>query len=319
MGDAEPGGRLAESVPVHVAQLPAHRNFPGAPRQVQYREGAYVGYRFHDTAGVPARFAFGHGLSYTSFEWTDIALEGEDTDVTVSVTVTNVGDRAGSDVIQVYVRDVASTVHRPDKELKAFAKVHLEPGAHQRLTLALDRRSFAVWDVAAHDWLVEAGDFEVVVARSSADPVAVLDHHVASSDQITAVPAPAGMVATDAEFEALLGHPVAAVAPMRPFHRNSTLEELETTVLGRVIGAAVIRVGLQRAAAEFPDPDAATVAMVRSAIREGPLRALVLLSGGMVTFPMVDALLSTLNASGGRLRRMATGIAARSGGRRGTG
>ncbi len=74
-GDAEPGGRLAESIPEHVAQLPADRNFPGQPRQVQYREGLYVGYRFHDTAGVPARFPFGHGLSYTPFDWSDVALD----------------------------------------------------------------------------------------------------------------------------------------------------------------------------------------------------------------------------------------------------
>jgi beta-glucosidase len=320
VGDAEPGGRLAESVPEHVAQLPAHRNFPGEPRQVQYREGPYVGYRFHDTAGVPARFAFGHGLSYTSFEWTDIVLEGEGTEVTISLTVTNVGSRAGSDVVQVYVRDPLSTLHRPHQELKGFAKVHLAPGAHHRVSLALDRRSFAVWDVAAHDWLVEAGHFEVVVARSSADPVAVLDHQVESQDQITPVPSPAALVATDEEFEALLGRPIPPVVPLRPFTRNSTLEELETTLVGRALGAAVVRVGLQRAAAEFPDPDEATVAMVRSAIREGPVRALVLLSGAMVPFRAVDALLAGLNgrwsqarilASGGRSGRRATGIAAR--------
>jgi beta-glucosidase len=290
-----------------VAQLPAHRNFPGDPRQVQYREGPYVGYRFHDTAAVPARYAFGHGLSYTSFEWTDIALDGSGTDVTVSVTVTNVGARAGSDVVQVYVRDPISTLHRPDQELKAFAKVRLEPGARQRLTLALDRRSFAVWDVAAHDWLVEAGQFQVVVARSSADPVAVLDHQVDSPDRITPVPAPAAMVATDEEFAALLGRPLPTVAPTRPFHRNSTLEELETTLVGRALGAAVIRVGLQRAAAEFPDPDEATVAMVRSAIREGPVRALVLLSGGVVSFPVVDALLAALNRRWSEARVLASG------------
>jgi beta-glucosidase len=119
------------------------------------------------------------------------------------------------------------------------------------------------------------------------------------------------MVATDEEFEAVVGHPIAAVPPMRPFHRNSTLEELETTLVGRAIGAIVVRIGLQRAAAEFPDPDAATIAMVRSAIREGPVRALVLHSGGTVTFPMVDALLAALNGRGGRLRDRVSAITAR--------
>jgi beta-glucosidase len=295
VGAAEPGGRLAESIPVHVAQLPAHRNFPGEPRQVQYREGPYVGYRFHDSAGVPARFAFGHGGSYTTFDWTDVAVEGEGTDATVSVTVTNTGERAGSDVVQVYVRDVESSVHRPDKELKGFAKVHLAPGASERVAIALDRRSFAVWDVAAHDWLVEAGRFEIVVARSSADPVAVVPHDVDSPDQVTPVPAPAGTVATDEEFAVLYGRPIPAVPPMRPFHRNSTLEDLRTTRLGRMLGDQVVREGLKRAAHEFPDPDEATKNMVRSAIEEGPLRGLALMSGGLVTLPMVDALIDVLN------------------------
>lgn len=297
LGDAEPGGRLAESIPEHVAQLPAHRNFPGEPRQVQYREGPYVGYRFHDTASVPARFPFGFGLSFTTFEWSDIALSGTDTDVQVSVTVTNTGARAGSDVVQVYVRDHESSVHRPDKELKGFAKVHLEPGASQQVTISLDRRAFAVWDVAAHDWLVEAGTFDIVVARSSADPVAELAHQVASADQVTPVPAPAGFVATLDEFEALLGRAVEPVPPLRPFHRNSTLQDLQVTVAGRVMGAILLREGLKRAAQEFPDPDEATQAMVKAMLYEGPVRGMALMSGGIITFPMVDAFLDAVNGN----------------------
>jgi beta-glucosidase len=300
VGDAEPGGRLAESIPHHVAQLPAHRNFPGEPRQVQYRETCFVGYRFHDTAGVPARFPFGHGGSYTSFEWSeasvvDTSADGSGTAVEVSVRVTNVGDRSGSDVVQVYVRDPESSVHRPHQELRGFAKVHLAPGESADVAIALDRRAFAVWDVAAHDWLVEAGRFEIVVARSSVDVVAVLAHDVSSDDVVTPVAGPASLVADDAEFEALLGRPIPVVPPMRPFHRNSTLEELETTRIGRAIGAQIVREGLKRAHHEFPDPDEATLAMVRAALREGPVRGLVLLSGGLVTFPMVDALLAAVN------------------------
>jgi beta-glucosidase len=294
-GDADPGGRLAESIPEHVAQLPADRNFPGQPRQVQYREGPFVGYRFHDTAGVPARFAFGHGLSYTRFSWDDIAVTGEGTDLTVTLTVTNTGDRAGSDVVQVYVHDRASSVHRPAKELKGFAKVHLAPGASEQVAIVLDRRAFAVWDVAAHDWLVEAGEFDVAVARSSVEAVTFLPVDIASDDVVTAVPAPTGMVATDAEFAAILGRPIPVVPPSRPFHRNSTLEDLEASRVGRLLGTAVVREGLRQSLSEFPDPDEATLKMVRTALKEGPVRALVLLSDGIVTFPAVDAILATLN------------------------
>ncbi len=315
-GDAEPGGRLAESIPEHVAQLPADRNFPGLPRRVEYREGLYIGYRFHDSAGVPARFPFGHGLSYTTFEWSapELVTTGDvetGVDVEIRLTVTNTGDRAGSDVVQVYVRDVESSVHRPDKELKGFAKVHLAPGESSDVVVALDRRSFAVWDIAAHDWLVEGGDFEIVVARSSVDVAATLAHHVDSADELAAATSPSGVVATDDEFTAMLGHPVPPIPAARPFHRNSTLGEIETTRVGRLVAAQVVREGLKRSAQEFPDPDEATLKMVATALREGPVRALVLLSGGLVTFPMVDAALDTLNGdwsdAAGRLRRLRGG------------
>lgn len=315
-GDAEPGGRLAESIPVHVAQLAADRNFPGAPRQVQYRESFHVGYRFHDTAGVPARFAFGHGRSYTTFEWTDVQLTGRGTDLHVEVTVTNTGGRAGSDVVQVYVRDVESSVPRPRQELKGFAKVHLAPGEARRVSIALDRRSFAVWDVVAHDWLVEAGRFEVVVARSSVDPVQVLEVDVPSDDVVTAVAGPAGTVATDEEFAAMLGRAIPPAAGSRPFGRNSTLEELEDAAVGRLLSKIVVREGLRRAADEFPDPDDATIAMVRAALREGPARMLVLMGGGILSFPQLDALLDALNGRWTRLgRSVVDGLRRRSSGR----
>ncbi len=308
VGDAEPGGRLAESIPFHVAALPADRNFPGSPRQVQYRESLYVGYRFHDTAGVPAKFPFGHGLSYTRFEWSDFSVEGTGTDLVVSLVVANVGTRAGSDVVQVYVRDPEATLHCPDKELKGFRKVHLEPGESSRVEIALDRRAFAVWDVAAHDWLVEAGAFEILVGRSSTDIVTTIRGDIDSPDTITAAPRPSGFVATDEEFREMYGRPIPSVPPTRPFHRNSTLEEMSSTRLGRLVEAAVVRESVRRAAHEFPDPDDATLEMIRSAVREGPARALVLLSGGLVPFDAIDALIAGCNgdrrAASAAIRRL---------------
>ncbi len=306
-GDAEPGGRLAESVPVHVAQLPADRNFPGSARQVEYREGLYVGYRFHDSAGVPARCSFGSGLSYTTFDWTDVALRGDGTDLTVQVRVTNTGDRPGSDVVQVYVRDPECSVHRPHQELKGFAKVHLEPGASEDVEIRLGRRSFAVWDVEAHDWLVEAGRYEVVVARSSTDVVEVLSVEVASDDVLGASPGPSSHVSTDAEFAAMLRRPIPVPTPVRPFGRNSTLEDLEATSVGRLLSAAVVREGVKRSSEEFPDPDDATIAMVRAMLREGPARMLVMMGDGVISFAQLDALLDALNGRWGRLARTTVG------------
>jgi beta-glucosidase len=295
LGEAEPGGRLAESIPVHVAQLPAHRNFPGDPRQVEYREGLYVGYRFHDTAGVPARFAFGHGLSYTTFDWSDISVSGQGTDLEVRVTVTNTGPRAGSDVVQVYVRDVESSVHRPDKELAGFAKVHLDQDATEEVVIRLDRRSFTVWDVAARDWLVEAGTFEIIIARSSMDPVEVTEVRIDSADVIGGTSGPGALVATDEEFAAMLGRPIPTPEPIRPFNRNSTLEEVESTRIGRILASTVVREAVKRTSEEFPDPDDATIEMIRSSVREAPARSLVLMSGGMIDFAQLDTLIDALN------------------------
>jgi len=304
-GDAEPGGRLAESIPEHVAQLASDRNFPGVPRQVQHREGLYVGYRFHDSAGVAARFPFGHGLSYSSFEWSGAEVSGVGTDVEVRVRVTNVGDRAGSDVVQVYVRDVESSVYRPDKELKGFAKVHLGPGDSENVVITLDRRSFAVWDVAGHEWLVEGGDFELLVARSSVDVVATLPVTIESTDVLAPSVGPRHFVATDSEFASMLGRPIPTPTPSRPFTRTTTLGELDATPAGRLLVAQVLKIGMKEASKEFPDPDDATVKMITSMLREGPLRALVQMGGGRVSFAALDSIIDAFN---GRWSQVASRI-----------
>ena len=211
------------------------------------------------------------------------------------MTVTNTGPRAGSDVVQVYVRDVESSVYRPEKELAGFAKVHLEPGASGEVVIRLDRRSFAVWDVAAHDWLVEAGAFEIVVARSSVDSVEVVKIAIDSGDLLGSATGPAAFVATDEEFVAMLGRPIPTPAPVRPFGRNSTLEDMESTRTGRVLASVVMREAVKRTAEEFPDPDDATIEMIRSSVREAPARSLVLMSGGMIAFAQLDTLIDALN------------------------
>jgi len=168
-GRSEPGGRLAETFPVRLADHPVHA-LPVGPRQIEYRESVYVGYRWYDTAGVAVAYPFGHGLSYTTFAWSEPEIiRAEGTDVEVAVTLTNTGARAGSEVVQVYVHDVTSTVFRPAQELKGFAKVHLPPGESRRVVFALDERSFAFWDVTRQAWTVEPGEFEIRFGASSRD------------------------------------------------------------------------------------------------------------------------------------------------------
>ena len=168
-GDVSPSGKLPTTIPVRLEDTPAFVNYPGERGQVRYGEGVFVGYRWYDARRIEPRFCFGHGLSYTTFELGDVrwALTEAEPSVTLVVPVTNTGARRGAEVVQCYVRDVEATVARPPQELKAFAKVDLEPGETREVTLTLDRRSFAFWDVERDDWTVEPGEFELRVGTSS--------------------------------------------------------------------------------------------------------------------------------------------------------
>lgn len=173
LGRTAPGGKLPTTFPRRLSDIPAMLNYPGERGEVRYGEGLFIGYRAFDRMDIEPRFPFGHGLSYTSFAYgpvqpsvTDV---GAGSSVTVRVDVTNTGVVAGDEVVQLYVRDPEATVIRPDKELKGFTRLRLEAGETQTATFTLDDRSFAFWDPSAHDWVVEPGRFELVVAASATD------------------------------------------------------------------------------------------------------------------------------------------------------
>ena len=171
-GDVNPSGRLPATFERDWRESPAYGDYypePGTNRIV-YDDGIFVGYRGYEEKGIEPLFPFGHGLSYTSFAYANLEVSPETTGdgrVTVSFDVTNIGQRAGADVAQLYVADDHSPVARPPKELKGFAKVQLEPGEQKRVTIALDRRSFAYYDVDAKGWAVTPGEFRILVGRSS--------------------------------------------------------------------------------------------------------------------------------------------------------
>ncbi|MBC7291675.1 MAG: glycoside hydrolase family 3 C-terminal domain-containing protein [Actinotalea sp.] len=186
-GRAAPSGRLAETIPMRLADTPTVGSFPGEHGHVRYGEGLLIGYRWYDTHGLGVAYPFGHGLTYTRFTWSDVEVtvvrdtpaaadastHTDDDDarvrVEVAVTVTNAGDRAGRETVQVYVADPHASVHRPEQELRGFAGVDLEPGESRRVTVALDARAFAYWHVPLQRWAVEGGAFEVRVGASSRD------------------------------------------------------------------------------------------------------------------------------------------------------
>ena len=194
-GDVNPSGRLPQTFPRRLEDNPAYINYPGENGKVHYGEGIFVGYRYYDKKKIEPLFPFGYGLSYTTFAYSHLRLSasevapspvergrvgvGVDADegLQVSVDVQNTGPRAGQEVVQLYVRDVESTpstgsghrLMRPEKELKAFAKVALEPGETTTVTLTLNRESLAYYDDQARQWVAEAGEFEVLVGSSSRD------------------------------------------------------------------------------------------------------------------------------------------------------
>lgn len=166
-GRVNPSGKLAGTFPLRVEDTPAHLDFPGDRSEVRYGESVFVGYRGFDSRRQAVRFPFGHGLSFTSFEYSNLQVSTEGT--TVRLTVTNTGTRAGAEVIQLYVHDRESSVVRPEQELKGFEKVFLEPRTSATVTFDLSHRSFAFWSTRDRDWIVEAGTFELRVGSSSRD------------------------------------------------------------------------------------------------------------------------------------------------------
>ena len=170
-GQVNPSGKLSQTFPQRMEDNPAYINYPGENGRVRYGEGIFVGYRYYDKKNVEPLFPFGFGLSYTDFAYANLRLSATaiapNETLSVSIEVTNTGQRTGQEIVQLYVRDVTASLARPPKELKGFAKVSLTPGETKTVTLTLDRTALAFWDDARQAWVAEAGEFEVLVGSSS--------------------------------------------------------------------------------------------------------------------------------------------------------
>lgn len=171
-GKVNPSGKLAETLPLKLSDNPSYLNF-AEREKVNYSEGVFVGYRYYDAKEMEVAFPFGHGLSYTTFKYSNLKLDrtemtDQDT-LTVSVDVTNTGSRAGKEVVQLYVSDRTGSVRRPLKELKGYEKVSLEPGETKTVTMTLDKRSFAWYSTELHDWYAASGEYEILIGASSRD------------------------------------------------------------------------------------------------------------------------------------------------------
>ncbi|KQM82202.1 glycoside hydrolase family 3 C-terminal domain-containing protein [Agromyces sp. Leaf222] len=201
-GVVNPSGRLAETIPVRLADSPAYLDFPGEHSHVRYGEGLFVGYRWYDARDLAVTYPFGHGLSYTTFEYADASATASAEGIAVRVTVTNTGDRDGAEVVQVYTSLAGSSIVRAPRELKGFAKVALAAGESREVEVPVRREDLAYWDTRVDQWVVEGGEYTVEVGASSRDIRSVATVAVEGD----AVSAPLSMNSSIGE---LIAHPVA--------------------------------------------------------------------------------------------------------------
>ena len=286
-GKINPGGKLAETWANAYADTPARDHFAGPGRTVQYREGLYVGYRYYQTAGVPVVFPFGHGLSYTQFAYSDLHADAH----SATLTVTNTGDRAGAEIVQLYVAKPNAEIFRPAQELKTFAKVQLAAGESKTVTLTLDDKAFRYWNTRTDSWEVEGGTYELRVGASSADIRLTAAVEVIGTDALNPYAGKAlphyqsGQVQTvpDAEWETLLGRPIPD--DRVKIDRNMTLGELNhgRSPLGWLVWA-VLTV-LLNASYKKGKPDLNVLFQYNM-----PLRALAKMTNGAISMGMVDGI-----------------------------
>ena len=286
-GKINPGGKLAETWANAYADTPARDHFAGPGRTVQYREGLYVGYRYYQTAGVPVAFPFGHGLSYTQFAYSDLHADAH----SATLTVTNTGDRAGAEIVQLYVAKPNAEIFRPAQELKAFAKVQLAAGESKTVTLTLDDKAFRYRNTRTDSWEVEGGTYELRVGASSADIRLTAAVEVIGTDALNPYAGKAlphyqsGKVQTvpDAEWETLLGRPIPD--DRVKIDRNMTLGELNhgRSPLGWLVWAVLT--ALLNASYKKGKPDLNVLFQYNM-----PLRALAKMTNGAISMGMVDGI-----------------------------
>ena len=208
-GKANPCGKLAETFPVKTSDNPTFLNFSGNGHDVNYAEGIYIGYRYYDKKEMKVQFPFGHGLSYTTFEYSDLKLSSKnilDTDkLEVSVKITNTGKVSGKEIVQLYVSELTGTHEdRPVKELKAFTKVQLNPKESKVVTMTLDKRSFAFWNTEIGDWYAPTGEYLISAGASCTDI------RLTAKVNVTSTAKGVFKINENTVLEEMLEHPVAA-------------------------------------------------------------------------------------------------------------
>ena len=292
LGKVNPSGKLNETWPLQLEDTPACAYFPSKERTAEYREGLYIGYRYYDTANIPVRYPFGHGLSYTTFLYSDIHAEKD----RVTFTIANAGAWDGAEVAQVYVSCKDGNVFRPQKELKGFAKVFLKAGESRTVSVSLDDKAFRYFNVKTNRWEVESGIYTISVASDAA--------HVRLSANIrvegTNAPAPYGALPgyesgritriSEEEYRDLLGHPIPDGHWGGELTRNDAICQLYYAKTGaaRLVYKILTHMKEKSEAKGIPDLNILFVYNM-------PFRALAKMSGGLMSDRMVDDVVLLVN------------------------
>ena len=294
MGEVNPSGKLAESYPIQYEDASSAPYFPSKERTAEYRESVFVGYRYYETANVPVLFPFGFGLSYTTFEYSDLKV----TDKGATFTLKNTGKMDGAEVAQLYVSKRDGGVFRPVKELKGFQKVSLKAGESKKVTIGLDDKAFRYFNVDTNKFEVEGGEYQVMIGASVAD--IKLSGTLAVQGTGAASPYDKVKLAkyfnadikdiSDAEFEALLGHPIPDGHWSGTLDMNDAICQLYYAKSGLARFAYKIMTNMLNKSIEKGEPD-----LNITFIYNMPFRGIAKMAGGMCTMEMAEGILTIVN------------------------
>ncbi len=270
-GDKNPCGKLAESFPKRLEDNPSYLFFKGEKDKVEYREGVFVGYRYYDKKKIDVLFPFGHGLSYTTFEYSDLKLDKKEMldseTLSVSVKVKNTGKTAGKEIVQLYVKNAKGIAIRPEKELKGFKKIELAPGEEKTVSFVLDKRAFAYYNTDISDWYAPTGTYQILIGKSSRDIVLTGDVLVKSTAKI-----PIKLSLTSTIGDAM------EIPEARPFIEKLLSKNVLT-------GTDSDKDALGESTAE----------MMEKMMNEMPLRALVSFAGGALSIEDLQKTIDEIN------------------------
>ena len=293
-GKLSPSGKLAETYPVRYEDTPAYNYYPAKERNTNHKEGPYIGYRYFDTAGVPVKYPFGFGLTYTTFAYSDLTVDEDG----ASFTITNTGSVDAAEIAQLYVGLPGAKVFRPKKELKGFAKVFLAAGESKKVVIPFDEYTFRYWNVKTDKWEVEGGTYEIMIGASVEDIRLTAPCEIEGTTDVLPYDAekiPSYYSAnirnvSDTEFAEILGYPVPDGSWGSLLTENDAICQLKNAKSGIARFAFGILEGRKKKAEAAGKPDLNTLFIYNM-----PFRATAKMTGGMVSKDMVDGMVTLVN------------------------